>query len=274
MSERKKLIFSLLEKRNFIKIDLSNFKDDTKLIQKLTYIYTLCECSAIDINYQYVYDVKKYLKLAIKNKCKMHEDKFVEPIIFASLYLDDLVKKKLDIIKIISNSTKEGADVIELHFEKFTLEQTLDILSKLKHALTNVILSLNISRKKLSNSSIIEIIKYAKNIVEKDLIIEVGTNYSSNNQNLSNISLQSISTADIINKLLISKEPRYRRLPILIADDINFKTSKLANSCEVKFNGITFSDFACKILSKNSLKEVNPDEAFFDEIKKIKSLIK
>ena len=32
MSERKKLIFSLLEKRNFIKIDLSNFKDDTKLI--------------------------------------------------------------------------------------------------------------------------------------------------------------------------------------------------------------------------------------------------
>ena len=276
MSERKKLIFSLLEKRNFIKIDLSNFKDDTKLIQKLTYIYTLCECSAIDINVQNqdIKFLKNSINLALNNVNNLKEPLVWEPFIISSFYKQYLESKNLDLKKVISQAIIDGTTIIEFHLSEFTTQEAIKVLSRIQDFPAEIILSISISRKNHSNASIIEIIKYAKNIVGKNLIIEVESFSSSIKNNQFNETLQTLSTVDIINKQLKNKEIKYNKLPIIVGGSTNNQTSNLAYECGIKYNGITFGKYAISVLSKSIFSNVQSrNDELLLEINHIKNFI-
>ena len=133
----------------------------------------------------------------------------------------------------------------------------------------NFILSLSISRKKLSNASIIEIVKYAREIVGKNLIIEVDGLYEKNYTNEYSETLQALSTADIINKQLINKEQKFRRLPLLISGGTNQLTKELADNYGVNYNGITYNNFLKKYFSKIEIAELSKEN---DSLKIIENL--
>ena len=124
----------------------------------------------------------------------------------------------------------------------------------------NQLFSLSISRGKLSNASILEIIKYAKEISKK-IIIEVdGINLNMNDEFELNETLQVLSTADIINKQLKFKEVSFRRLPIILKGGTNISTRDFAHQCGVDFNGITFGKYVLKNTPKEILNNVKKIE--------------
>ena len=82
-----------------------------------------------------------------------------------------------------------------------------------------------------------------------------------NNQNkiTYNQTLQTISTADIINKELNYKIPNSKRIPILLSGGTNSCTSKLAIQCGVPFNGISIT---ANYLKKNKKFEIKKKDIF------------
>ena len=134
-------------------------------------------------------------------------------------------------------------------------------------------ISINISRDKFSNASIIELIKYFRSNIKKDIIIEVDGSEESNNHDY-NTTLQSVSTADILHKQLLEKEIAFRKIPILLSGGTNSLTCELAQECNVEFNGITFGNYARidfeKFINSHSIKN---DLEIKNYIKKIKNLI-
>ena len=174
----------------------------------------------------------------------------------------------------INNSITEGAEIIEIHLDSLSLVEVLDTLLIFKECFLDKILSISLSRKNLSNASIIEIIKFARDIVDKRLIIEVdGISSKKNNEDDFNSNLQLLSTADIINKQLIQKEPKFRRIPIILAGGTNSKTCDLAAKYGVKYNGINYSNYAYKILPNEFKNSSNNFEFYIKEIDKIRDLL-
>ena len=110
----------------------------------------------------------------------------------------------------------------------------------------------------LSNANIIEIIKKARKITDNNLLIEVdGINNQS--ENTYNQTLQTISTADIINKELNSKIPNSKKIPIILSGGTNSFTSKLAMQCGVPFNGISITS---NYLNQNKEFEIGNKDIF------------
>ena len=71
---------------------------------------------------------------------------------------------------------------------------------------------------------------------KKNLVIEVeGMRFYELN---SSYMLQTISTADIINKQFLQKNPKYKRIPIIFGNCINRDLENLALKCNVSFKGI------------------------------------
>ena len=81
--------------------------------------------------------------------------------------------------------------------------------------------------------------------------------------------MQTISTADIINKQFIKTTPKYKRIPIVLGDCRNRYIEKLAQKCGVSFNGVIFFYKAFKNISKNNYSYSN--EEIISLIRKIKS---
>ena len=108
----------------------------------------------------------------------------------------------------------------------------------LNNVLNGKILSIKLSRKKLSNASMVEIIKIAKAIAKNNLLIEV-SGENNDKKNNYNQTLQTISIADIIYKELNSKIPKSKRIPVLLSGGTNSSTPEFAKKCSVPFNGIT-----------------------------------
>ena len=82
-----------------------------------------------------------------------------------------------------------------------------------------------------------------------------------NNQseNTYNQTLQTISTADIINKELNSKIPNSKKIPIILSGGTNSFTSKLAMQCGVPFNGISITS---NYLNQNKEFEIGNKDIF------------
>ena len=175
--------------------------------------------------------------------------------------------------KILISCESKGAEFFELHNDLPDITLIKDKLLIVKEVFTFKPISISISRDKLSNSSIVEQIKYLRANIQKDIIIEVDGSEEENNDQY-NATLQSISTADIIQKQLLKKEIAFRKIPILLSGGTNALTVELAEECNVHFNGITYSDYARKDFEE-FLKSHSFDNDFEikDYIKKVKNLI-
>lgn len=276
MHHQNKDLTNLLFKRKFFKLDLNEVDFDEKYIEKLLCIFILAGCSAIDINVQNqdINFLKNSINLALNNDNNLKEPLVWKPFIISSFYKQYLESKNLDLKKVISQAIIDGTTIIEFHLSEFSTQEAIKVLSRIQDFPAEIILSISISRKNHSNASIIEIIKYAKNIVGKNLIIEVESFSSSIKNNQFNETLQTLSTVDIINKQLKNKEIKYSKLPIIVAGSTNNQTSNLAYECGVKYNGITFGKYAISVLSKSIFSNIQSrNDELLLEINHIKNFI-
>jgi len=260
----------------FSKLDCGINNLEIEEIQSLIFIYSLAGFTALDISFDhFLVDNAKKAILEAKNKSKLFDEEIKgEPLLFISCYSSFLYEHELsNIEKKLKKCCESGADFFEIHIDNFELELLREKIKLIKEYFPSKPISINLSRKKFSNANLLDFIRELKLKIIKEIIIEVDGNENLNNSDPMNQTLQTISTADIINKQLIKKDIKFRKLPILLAGGTNQKTSELAKLCNVSFNGITLCDYARKDL-KNFLKKNNFDNLLRtkDYLDKIRSL--
>ena len=132
---------------------------------------------------------------------------------------------------------ENGVDIIDIHFNEIDFLSNIKKLDLICNLFKDKIISVNLSRKKLSNIHMIDLLKTCFSYSKKNLVIEVeGLRLY---ENSFNDILQAVSTADIINKQFIDSSPKYKKIPIIFGDCKNRDIEKLAFKCDVPFNGIT-----------------------------------
>jgi len=265
-----------LSEKSFYKLDCYFDNYDINKLTSLIYIYVIAGVSAIDLKLDLdsVIKAKETISKALNNSNEFGNSKINSPFLIVSCYSSNIVNMDIDeFSRILISCESKGAEFFELHNDLTDINLIKDKLLIVKEVFTFKPISISISRDKLSNSSIVEQIKYLRANIQKDIIIEVDGSEEENN-NEYNATLQSISTADIIQKQLLKKEIAFRKIPILLSGGTNSLTVELAEECNVHFNGITFSDYA-----RNDFEEflkfhsVDNDFEIKNYIKKIKNLI-
>ena len=276
MSERVNILKNKLINNSFYKLDCDFDNFEKNKFALIIYIYVIAGFSAIDVKLDLdsVIQAKESILKAMNYVRKMDMPILNSPFLIISCYSSELIKKDLDLFEdILKSCQKEGADFFELHVDISNLDLIKDQLLLVKEVFNFKPISINISRDKFSNAQIIELIKYFRSNIKKDIIIEVDGSEESNNHDY-NTTLQSVSTADILHKQLLNKEISFRKIPILLSGGTNTLTCELAQECNVKFNGITFGNYA-KIDFEEFINShsINKDLDIKNYIKKIKNLI-
>ena len=231
-------------------IDDSDNLDKTYL---LIFFATLSGFSGFDIS------AKEELLIIALEAIRKAKEKATElnieinknPLLFVSLGINLLSNleddKLLDKIEFLKN---DAVDVIDIHFNE------IDFLSNMK----KVDFICNLSRKKLSNIHMIDLLKKCFSYSKKNLVIEI-EGLRMNENNFNNI-LQTVSTADIINKQFIDSSPKYKKIPIIFGDCNNRDIENLALKCGVPFNGISFFYQSIESSFKNNYPYSNEEIKF------------
>lgn len=153
----------------------------------------------------------------------------------------------------------KGVDCIELHADGRDIDEIFNNLDYLK---TNFggMLSICLSRGKLSDTELVEILKkFASNIEPNRLIVQADGFPMSGGRDDFKTTLQAVATAEIVQNANL---PVY----ILLSGGTNSKTAALAKMCGIDFNGIAIGSFARKIVSKYvSADDFLSNEKFFTE---------
>tara|TARA_Y100001968_G_scaffold333885_1_gene400593 strand:- start:7026 stop:7925 length:900 start_codon:yes stop_codon:yes gene_type:complete len=240
---RNKFFKDRISNRIFYKIDAGIEKIDSYIISFLAFIYTLSGFTSIDIPAypEIITDTKKAISKAILKADEIGLDLEANPLLMASTKSSLFCEDNEGLFKSQLNSLLDsGIESIELHIDTIDLNLIKKQINIIKSYFPNKIISISLHRKNLSNANMIELIKSAHNIINRELIVEVNEcNDNSCYESIHRL-LQTISTADIINKQLKLKEAKLNKLPIILAAGNNSFTSNLADQCGVPFNGITF----------------------------------
>ncbi len=226
----------------FYKLDFGiDSVDNLDKTYLLIFLAVLTGFSGIDISAN-----EKTLKITLeaikKAKIKAKELNIEinpNPLLFASLGMKEISNldndKLLDKIGFLKN---DGVDVIDIHFNEIDFLSNIKKVDLICTLFEDKIISVNLSRKKLSNIHMIDLLKTCFSYSKKNLIIEVeGLRLNENNFN---DILQTVSTADIINKQFIQSSFKYKKIPIIFGDCNNRDIERLALKCNVPFNGISF----------------------------------
>ena len=137
-----------------------------------------------------------------------------------------------------------GAESVELHAGVPDDDTTMAEWNTVSSSVPDGMISMCLDRHHLSNQHLIERIRSAHNIAGDRLIIQADGIPMSGGKDDFNTTLQAISIADIIQKDLIKRDPKFRRLPLLISGGTNSHTGYLATQCDVSFSGITIGTHA------------------------------
>ncbi len=243
-------------KLDFGIVDIENL-DKTYL---LIFFAILSGFSGIDISAK-----EEVLKVAIE-AIKNAKQKAIElnipinpnPLIYASIGIslisnldNDKLREKLEFLK------NEFVDVIDIHFNEIDFLNNIKKVDLICNLFKDKIISVNLSRKKLSNIYMLDLLETCFSYSKKNLVVEVeGLRLNENNFN---DILQTVSTADIINKQFIKKSPKYKKIPIIFGDCKNRDIEKLAKHCDVPFNGISFFYKTFNIFFKNNYSYCNEE---------------
>ena len=275
-SDRVNILKNTLSNDSFYKLDCVFNEFEKKQITSIIHIYVLAGFSAVDVrlNVDSVMLAKDAIINAMNYAKKLHKPIFDSPFLIISCYSSELINKDLDVFeKVLRSCQEKGADFFELHIDISDLDLIKDKLLLVKEVYNYKPISINISRDKFSNAIIVEIIKYFRANIQKDIIIEVDGSEEKNNHDY-NSTLQSVSTADILHKQLLKKEISFRKIPIVLAGGTNSLTWELAKECNVSFNGITFGNYARADFEKFiKSQSFDNDLEIKNYIKKIKKLI-
>lgn len=255
----------------FYKLDLGIENiDDSDKIYLLIFFSLISGFSGIDIPakeeiLKIAIEARKKAELKAKElKIEINPDFSLSASIGINLISnldDDNLFKKIEFLK------NESVNVIDLHFNEIDFLSNVKKIDLICTSLKDKIISANLSRKNLSNIHMIDLLKTCFSYSKKNLIIEVEGLRSYDND--FNDILQTISTADIINKQFIKTSPKYKRIPIILGDCRNRYIEKLAQKCGVPFNGVSFFYQTFKNIFKNNYSYSN--EEIISLISKIKS---
>ena len=231
-------------------IDYTDNKDKTYLV---IFFAILSGFSGVDISAK-----KEILKIALE-AIKKAKQKAIElnieinpnPLLFTSLEINLLSNlendKLLDKIEFLRN---DAVDVIDIHFNEIDFLSNIKKVDLICNIFKDKIISVNLSRTKLSNIHMIDLLKTCFSYSRKNLVIEVEGLRAFDN-NFKDI-LQTVSTADIINKQFIKTSPKYKKIPIIFGNCNNKAIENLALKCDVPFNGISFFYQSISKFFKNS----------------------
>ena len=100
-------------------------------------------------------------------------------------------------------------DGIDIHFNEIDFLSNIKKIDLICNLFKEKIISVNLSRKRLSNVHMVELLKECFGSYQKKFNYR-SRRYKSYENNFSNI-LQTISTADIINKKFIQQSPKYKK---------------------------------------------------------------
>tara|TARA_A100001011_G_scaffold400789_1_gene518859 strand:- start:7159 stop:7977 length:819 start_codon:yes stop_codon:yes gene_type:complete len=238
-------------------------------IQLLIFLATLSGFSGIDVLAKE--EIIKVAIEAIKKAKQKSKELNIElnpiPLLCSSFGIDlisDLDKDS--VLEKIEFLTDYAIDVIDIHFNAIDFLTNINKVDLICDLFKNKIISVNLSRKRLSNIHMVDLLKTCFSYSKKNLIIEVeGLRLYDNDY--SHI-LQTVSTADIINKQFIQTSPKYKRVPIILGNCKNRDIEKLALRCNVPFNGISFFYQNIKTFLSDKSTYSNEDiQSFLSKIK-------
>ena len=260
------------KKSKFYKLDfgLEEFKkkDD---IQFLIFLATLSGFSGIDIIAK-----SEYIKLAFEgirkatqksNELKMNFNPNI--LLYASFGINKLSNlKESSLSKELEMLENNPFDVLDIHFNEIDFLNKIEKIDMVCEIFKDKIISVNLSRKKLSNAHIVDLLEKCFKNMKNNLIIEVeGMRFYDDEFNHN---LQTISTADIINKQFKQKSLKYKNIPIILGNCNDLEIENLSRECNVSFNGISINYQSIKSLFKqNSF--VYSNENIIFSVNKIKS---
>ena len=238
-------------------------------IYLLTFLATLSGFSGIDVEAKEGI-LKTAIEAIIKAKQKSKElnmELKPNPLLCTSLGInlisnldDQKIYEKIGYLKDIE------IDIIDIHFNENDFLSNSGKIDYICNLFKEKIISVNLSRKRLSNIHMIDLLEKCFSHAKKNLVIEVeGMRFYGQS---SSHMLQTISTADIINKQFLQKNPKYKRIPIIFGNCINRDLENLALKCNVSFKGISFNYQYINNFLNNETSYSNDDE-IIKVIKKI-----
>lgn len=179
------------------------------------------------------------------------------------------------LLDILPKCIEAGAESIELHAGVADNDSTIKEWNVVSDSVPNGMISMCLDRKHLSNETLIERIRSAKEIADDRLIIQADGIPMSGGRDDYNTTLQAVSIADVINKELKGKDQKFKNMPILISGGTNSFTGDLARQCGVHFNGITIGTHARKTIAIHRKKIFDlSDEEIFCALDKARKLIR
>lgn len=258
-----------LENFNFFKLDCDLEEYDKKEAYILGFLGTLAGFSAIDIlsNPQLIKYTREGMQAGFLKLKKNEDFSGIFPLLIISEKISNFNSFEKLLEKKKMSYGEYDFDILEFHIDSNDNDLINKIFLCAKNELPNKSISINLSRKFFSNANIVELIKNASTFFKNNLLIEVdGLSKKDNKNNEYNKTIQTISTADIINKELKFNEIKFRKIPIILSGGINPKTIKLAFQCGVNANGISINVKDLQLIKNYKIEFLNDDE-------KLKSLL-
>ncbi len=261
-----KCFIEKLNRSEFYKLDFGfdKLKDDHDFYA-LIYLATLAGFSVIDICPK-----EEFIKLALDAINDAKEKSFelkinsnLNTLLFSSFGINSFSQFSNELI------CKEIHGV-DIHFDEVDFMQNLSNIDLICNSFKDKIISVNLSRKKLSNAQLIDLLEKFFQYSKRKLIIEAeGMNFYKNGYNKN---LQTISTADIINKQFRQKSYKYQYVPLILGNCSNENLTSFAFNCNVPFNGVSVNyTFFEKFLTKKSFPYSNKEIKYL--LKEIKHIL-
>ena len=256
------LFIERLNNSNFYKLDFGT----RDLIKKdnfyfLIFIATLLGFSAIDVlaEEEAVLLAKNAINNAKKKSVELGKKNIQKPLLFASIkkdqfsnLLNDQISEKLRFFKEVD------IDVLDIHLNENDLLNNMKKIDFICDFFKEKIISVNLSRKRFSNAHMVELLEKLSGFSNNNLFVEIeGMEFYEDDYSKV---LQTVSTADIINKQFVEKSPKYKRIPLILGNYSNGKVELLARECSVSFNGISINYRNLNNIVKNKIDPLTDED--------------
>ncbi len=253
---RSKILFDLFFSRQFTQLYIEP-SIGTKLdLNKLVFLYTLSGCHGFLLSTQ-VQGLNHILSGIQQAKDIAEKSNIYLPFSpFIFLLATDLIfeerTKYAHFSELFTNIQSE-VDAIGVDFTQAYKDDILKYLDIIRTFNVDSYFILKVSRKYLSNASLVEVIKAYYQIFYKRLIIVTDVTLSNPHKQLVTSPIQAISTIDMINKEVKFKDTKYKDIPLIISGQDSIKAKKLAQQCGVCINGITVSQPPSELIKRLEL---------------------
>ena len=254
-----------LNESKFYKLDFGINNVEIKNMNRVIFFAALSGFSAIDIpaNNEFIKIAKDEIKKAKEKSLELFNKKNLKCLLFTSFginFFSSLESNQL--FEKIEYLRENGIDVIDIHLNDIDYINNIKKVDFICEFFQDKIISINLSRKRLSNIHMIDLLTTYFGYFKNKIIIEIEgmRNYDDDMNQV----LQTVSTADIINKQFKLKSPKYKRVPLILGNSYNGKVEKLALECNVSYNGIN--------IDSNHIRKYIEGKINLDENDKIKSI--